>query len=999
MTYVTPEDSISVLSFPARIYNCLRRNGIETVGQALDVSPDEWKNFPSLGNKSIHELVSTLEHLRNGLGDFVLVDSDQRPILPKENNLSSAPAAGDYLEELSKRTKNRFHQPLDGTLSDAYSKLNTIYVERMGLNVRAVNALIKGEIYTGAQLVSTTPEELMRLRNVGAKTIEVILEKRQELLQKFDFETREDDSLDGILSDAYSKLNTIYVERMGLNVRAVNALIKGGIYTGAQLVSTTPEELMRLRNVGAKTIEVILEKRQELLQKLDFETREDHPLDGFVSELSRFTAISNAIILKEMVICQREHPELSEKELIPYLWECPEIHQGSIQAILRLLDVHESGTNISTLLSVMPSKTPREVLDSLLSELESQKKILLQGEYIQLRFPTIVEYAQSFSDNQKRATLLARLHGETLEQIGEHLQISRERVRQKINTMLSRRPKLREDCYLPLFERYEFSYEEFHLAFDEPPEVYNYLIIVRSSKNNQRMPLDAILADTSIPESFRRKAERAIYRQYVTVNGMHIKKEPSSLSQYVVQTYCQELTTMEEFFQWYHLLLETIGASDDPSLAIDLRSYENKLSQNDFVLWNWGHRFRYYPIIQYDYGNLLEALALDQYENIEFSSLKLFRDNSELMEEYDIRDEYELHNLLKKILSTASESKIHFKKMPIIVIGTPNRDQQVIDLLMQCAPITNVELAKKYEELYGVRWNTAMANYFTCINQFFYNGIYRIDQPTLPENQHQRLAQLLTEDIYTLSEVKHIYLREFPDGNLAFINSFALKNLGFHVYTDYIISNRFSNASDFFYHLLAANDLIDIRPVIRKGGKSFYNNVHYTIYELEAKRELIEYLPQQYIHIRRLNRNGIFVLDLEDYCDSVAKKIPSGDYFTITSLQQDGFSHFLEETGFDEWFFSSILAKDKEHFSHYKIGKTRLFRRGKKAFLFIDFLQWLLEPTGKMDIFDLCELLEEHYNIHIDIYNLISIVRSSTLYYDEIMEAAYIDYDTYFEEV
>ena len=915
MTYVTPEDSISVLSFPARIYNCLRRNGIETVGQALDVSPDEWKNFPSLGNKSIHELVSTLEHLRNGLGDFVLVDSDQRPILPKENNLSSAPAAGDYLEELSKRTKNRFHQPLDGTLSDAYSKLNTIYVERMGLNVRAVNALIKGEIYTGAQLVSTTPEELMRLRNVGAKTIEVILEKRQELLQK-----------------------------------------------------------------------------------LDFETREDHPLDGFVSELSRFTAISNAIILKEMVICQREHPELSEKELIPYLWECPEIHQGSIQAILRLLDVHESGTNISTLLSVMPSKTPREVLDSLLSELESQKKILLQGEYIQLRFPTIVEYAQSFSDNQKRATLLARLHGETLEQIGEHLQISRERVRQKINTMLSRRPKLREDCYLPLFERYEFSYEEFHLAFDEPPEVYNYLIIVRSSKNNQRMPLDAILADTSIPESFRRKAERAIYRQYVTVNGMHIKKEPSSLSQYVVQTYCQELTTMEEFFQWYHLLLETIGASDDPSLAIDLRSYENKLSQNDFVLWNWGHRFRYYPIIQYDYGNLLEALALDQYENIEFSSLKLFRDNSELMEEYDIRDEYELHNLLKKILSTASESKIHFKKMPTIVIGTPNRDQQVIDLLMQCAPITNVELAKKYEELYGVRWNTA-TNYFTCINQFFYNGIYRIDQPTLPENQHQRLAQLLTEDIYTLSEVKHIYLREFPDGNLAFINSFALKNLGFHVYTDYIISNRFSNASDFFYHLLAANDLIDIRPVIRKGGKSFYNNVHYTIYELEAKRELIEYLPQQYIHIRRLNRNGIFVLDLEDYCDSVAKKIPSGDYFTITSLQQDGFSHFLEETGFDEWFFSSILAKDKEHFSHYKIGKTRLFRRGKKAFLFIDFLQWLLEPTGKMDIFDLCELLEEHYNIHIDIYNLISIVRSSTLYYDEIMEAAYIDYDTYFEEV
>ena len=922
MTYVTPGDSISVLCFSNRIYSCLRRNGIDTVGQALDVSPDEWKNFSQLGNKSILELIDTLERLRNGSGDFVLVNSDQRSILLESKidscieDICSPPTKEDHLEELSDRIRNSSQHSLDETISETFSKLNTIYVERMGLSVRAVNALIKGEIYTGAQLVVATPEELLNLRNVGTKTIEIILEKRQELLQK-----------------------------------------------------------------------------------LDFATMADHPLDGFISELSRFTAISPTTILKEVVICQREHPDLSEKELISYLWEIPEIHQGSIRAILRLLDIHESGTDFFTLISAMPSKTPREVLDSLLSELEIQQKVSRQGDHIQLRSLTIVEYAQSFSDDQKRTILLARLHGDTLEQIGERFQITKERVRQITNTMLSRRPKLREDCYLPLFERYEFSYEEFHLAFDEPLEVYNYLVIVRTSKTNQRMSLDAILTDTSIPESFRRKAERAIYRQYVTINGVRIKKETFSLVQYVVQTYCQELTTMEEFLQWYYLLLETIGAADEPKLAIDKRTYENKLSQNDYVLWSRGHRFRYYPIIQYDYRNLIETLALDQYENIEFSSLKLFRDNPELMEEYDIHDEYELHNLLKKILSTASESKIHFKRMPTIVIGTPNRDQQVIDLLMQCAPIANTELAKKYEELYGVRWDTAMANYFTCINRFFYSGIYRIDLPALPENQHQRLAQLLTEDIYTLSEVKQIYLREYPDGNLTFINSFTLKNLGFHVYTDYIVSNRFSNASDYFYRLLTENDLIDMRPIIKKGGQLSGNAFWNTLLTLKSRRDVIEYLPHQYIHIRRLNRNGVSVLDLEDYCASVAKRIRSGDYFTITSLQQDGFSHFLEETGFDEWFFSSILVEDTDHFSHYKIGKTRLFRRGQKAFSLIDFLQWMLEPVGKMDIFDLCELLEEHYNIHIDIYNLLSIIRSSTLYYDGIMEAVYIDYDTYFEEV
>ena len=46
----------------------------------------------------------------------------------------------------------------------------------------------------------------------------------------------------------------------------------------------------------------------------------------------------------------------------------------------------------------------------------------------------------------------------------------------------------------------------------------------------------------------------------------------------------------------------------------------------------------------------LTALELTKYKNIEYSSLKIFRDNLDLMKEYDVQDEYELHNLLKKNL-------------------------------------------------------------------------------------------------------------------------------------------------------------------------------------------------------------------------------------------------------------------------------------------------------------------------------------------------------------
>jgi hypothetical protein len=49
-----------------------------------------------------------------------------------------------------------------------------------------------------------------------------------------------------------------------------------------------------------------------------------------------------------------------------------------------------------------------------------------------------------------------------------------------------------------------------------------------------------------------------------------------------------------------------------------------------------------------DFTELLEELELDVYEDVEFSAKKLIDCHPELMRKYDIRDQYELHNLLRK---------------------------------------------------------------------------------------------------------------------------------------------------------------------------------------------------------------------------------------------------------------------------------------------------------------------------------------------------------------
>lgn len=44
----------------------------------------------------------------------------------------------------------------------------------------------------------------------------------------------------------------------------------------------------------------------------------------------------------------------------------------------------------------------------------------------------------------------------------------------------------------------------------------------------------------------------------------------------------------------------------------------------------------YYNIDSYEYDDLFKTLNLNQYNNIEISALKLFRENPEVMREYDI---------------------------------------------------------------------------------------------------------------------------------------------------------------------------------------------------------------------------------------------------------------------------------------------------------------------------------------------------------------------------
>lgn len=890
-------------------------------------------------------------------------------------------------------------------------------ISALPLSIRIKNCLKIANIHTIGEMLNYPINEFINIRNMGEKSfkelqdfIQAVIEGRSEFvlveesdnlgIGLVDFNKNNNNNVTGFLDINGVIVKDILIKNLPLSVRAINSLSNSGYVSVSQLVNVTYSELMSIKNMGKKTAEEVLEYLEQNSIRHGVDTIQLKSVDlgnNLSKELSFAYGENERFWKKEILSIKSQFPEAIGETLIYRIYDDDFIRGAAKAKILKIIE--ENGGEISK--KIIEDYLPYHlgnttIVEELLLELEFVSAVEIKENTIRRQYLSIVEFASQIENERERKILQLRLEGNTFQEIGEIYGITRERVRQITNRVLKKKPYLREDKYDYIFNNYKLSIEDFTLAFDESAETYYYLDMICTKNRGTRKDLDEILTDTLVSHEYRKKAENVIYKQYVLAEGVHIKMSRPALIKHFVKTYCKNLTDYDDFFQRYNEWLDTLEISKKFSLVIESRTYENILNRCNYVLWNHGRSFRYYNIPEYNFEELLTILNLDGYENIEFSSMKLFRENIEIMKRYDIRDEYELHNLLKKIWP-AENKRVKFKKMPTINIDNGNSYNQVLSLLLQYSPISTDDLAKKYEEEYGVKDTTVKGSYLKPFDDYCAKGIYSIDFLALPTIQYNRMKEIIDRDFYTIQEIKRLYKREFPNSEESLINSYNLKRLDFRVYSGYVIKNKYASASDYFRYLLTHSDIVDANNFIKSMQGIFAYNSE--LYRLKSEYEIVEFAKFNYINIRRLNEVGITKEDLKNYCKDVADNYEKGEYFTVISLQNDGFTHKLDDYGFDEWFYSSVLIENKELFSYQRIGGNLLFLRGKASSNLGDMITWLLGKHQKIDIYDLIDLLKNHYGIKTSKDKLRSIIDGTELYYDSIMESVYIDYDTYFEEI
>lgn len=776
-------------------------------------------------------------------------------------------------------------------------------------------------------------------------------------------------------------------------------LQKNGIFLYTQLWDMSISDIYTLGIVEYKSIWGLLYNSLELRDLYNKSTTEESKhilknykkLNTIIEELVPYVDRNKNVAVLQILHIFSENRNNYE-DFIKELAEYEPVKNFLRNKILFLLKKNEFAKKEELRKLIPNCMNDIKIFEKIINDMKEEKIICFEKENIYFYLPTFLEAIEK-EDERKKAIIKSRFSGKTLEEVADEYRMTREGVRQIVGKAVTTYTDVKENKYIYLYAKYFISEEDFTKAFSEPIETYMYLKTICGSKNSDKKEIDEeLLFDEQISQSMKKMLEPIIYKDYVRVESAVIKKTRSELVKYVVKKYCKNITRYDKFQEIYMNFLKEKGIYNEETLWIEDRAYINQLSNSEYVLWNQGKSFRYYDLLGQDYEDLYDTLDLEQYEDIELSTLKFIKDYPKLMERYDIHDEYELHNLLKKIIPDEN-TYIKFGRMPTIEFGTANTDNQVLELLLQYAPISIKELAIKYEEKYGVKMETVMGGYLRNFDYYFFDGMYTISADNLPLEEFEKMKEILVEDCYSILEIKQIYKSQFPHESISSINPYTLKTLGFKVYSTYVIRNTYESAISYFKHMLTKNYITDLSNF----NRHIRNCVTFTstIYELCATYEIVEFEPHKYINIRKLNEQGITKELLKDYCNAVAQKVKDGEFFTVTSLRNDGFTHKLDSAGYGYWFYVSVLAEDYEHFSCRRMGKTRLFYKGHEKIRMSDMLSVILAVRRYMPLEELNELLANHYNIHMNMYKIIELIKETDLHYNPIDKKVYLNYETY----
>lgn len=826
-----------------------------------------------------------------------------------------------------------------------FETIKDIPLKNIVISKRLFNVLINNGINTIEELMNQNFSEVIKLRNLGKKSIDELETFINQINQKYNYEIVSfdnnvkdekiqkiqafEDTFDKqIIDSQYSKTS---IDDCGLSIRLKNALIKHNIYYLNDFLKTPIVELKEYPNLGKKCLKEVVDLKIKVIEQNTFS---DDNSDYI------FNVIQN----------------ISDNESI---------------SIIMLKNHLTNNTNY-----------PVEKLINDLGILRTSGKIEYTMDGVRIRYPHLKNVLEGIDSLSDKMILIERFNGKTLEEIGKQRNVTRERIRQKLAKLVKRIPKVYEDKYVSIYGAYSFSLDEFCSIYNEDKLTYYYL---KEKYESGTRRLDEALDDIRFNEK-----QKDIIRKYykiIKLNGVSIVLNKHNVINELIKEYAKNTIRVEKFTELYNSFCRT---HPDYNLEeSDERSMEGIISRSGITITGIGKNFRYYDYDSVDNNEVIEVEKLYNLETGYYSTLILFNNNKELMNNLDIKNEYELHNFSKNRINNKNVS---FDRMPNFSINGIDKNDFFEEKIKELSPISLNDFLEIMESEYGHKSNTLSAYITGTFYDYLDSGVLKSDIIVLPDYEIEKIKYILKDPIYNLDDLK-VLLKDSGFDNVDDIISNAnMYKIGYRIRSSYVIKKEINSVEDYLRETVNKNDFVP--------NYNFLKNYTYSgiMKKIEKTFDIFLISNEEYITIKKLNSLGIFKEDIVQFCESVKSVFKKSEYFTLFNVREMIDINKLDDFGFDDIFFENIIGNIDNN-TCTKFSNNKIFSFVNVSF---DSKKFVLDNIGSrisISIDDLQSELLDKYGINVTQERIKNAIIDTEMYYSDELNKIYQNKEYYYEEV
>lgn len=548
------------------------------------------------------------------------------------------------------------------------------------------------------------------------------------------------------------------------------------------------------------------------------------------------------------------------------------------------------------------------------------------------------------------------------------------------------------------FSKYKLSSRLFQNLYEIDEITYRYLELMHPKG---WMAPDELLNDPDKTDTFKGKLRASLYK-VIDLGDVRVDIDNESIITYVASRF-DKPKHINDLSRLCKDFIAKNGLKDAQLCRMnnaDIKEYADK--EGTHLLRIGSSNVRYYPHDAKEVVYFLKGLELERYKDMYISAQLILDESTDACNAMDIHDEQELYMLLSKYKTSQpmKDAGAILSSSPSICFGEANISDQIVKLLQTTGRVEKGEFCRLYSETYGMK-EQSVRSYMAKYPQYSNGEYYDMNLPKFPDHVIQYLENMMVNHIISIDVAMDIFRKvesKFGLDSLdvdarklsdPYFNAENLEKIGYKIAQGSLFRSQYGSFRECVESEYLSEDFISLNEDLKNNTpfmRIFNEHVDLKRYYLISE--------DKYISSSKLEGAGVTHDVIEDYIQNVINFVGEGDYFTLEYLRNNGFDHELEDQGFDDEFYTSILSSSRK-LRGSDIGKHRVYTAEEK-FIRNDAIVNITLKTLGNDDFDYVDLLSDRI---FQLYglNLISELKKphEPIKYCKYTEKIYRDDDTY----